>query len=453
LRSGTAGIPSQIANNNPMEEVMMTKRKAGLLAALATTVGLAFGSAPAFAAEALADVSSELCKTCHQDVYKQWKKSMHSQSTALSDPLHGAFYRQEVGDPTQEGQLHKKSGKFPVCLACHAPNAARAKTTKLDAKPAYSEGVNCVACHTLKSYKGIRLPDGKFQLGIASYEVAGELQAPQGVGRHLAALSGGDDLFGGAGAGGGDKKPNPHLGKPVTVEGKEIPALPMEGNPLLLKTMDACMGCHDQRNNPQGAPLCQTGSEYDQSQSKVNCLACHMPINNGVADHSMGGGHDPGMLQRGLIFDLAVDKQGDKLVAKALFKNLLPHSMPTGAPFRNMYMKLTAYNDKGEVVWQNTKEHPAKDDQQAYFQYQMVDDEGKPAMPPVATKIGMDSRLKSHEERTLSYEIPAKGVALVRGEVYYQLMWTVLAEKLKDAVPEDVRAPKLIAQAERKVGA
>jgi hypothetical protein len=148
-----------------------------------------------------------------------------------------------------------------------------------------------------------------------------------------------------------------------------------------------------------------------------------------------------------------VDKQGDKLVAKALFKNLLPHSMPTGAPFRNMYMKLTAYNDKGEVVWQNTKEHPAKDDQQAYFQYQMVDDEGKPAMPPVATKIGLDSRLKSHEERTLSYEIPAKGVALVRGEVYYQLMWTVLAEKLKDAVPEEVRAPKLIAQAERKVGA
>jgi hypothetical protein len=116
-----------------------------------------------------------------------------------------------------------------------------------------------------------------------------------------------------------------------------------------------------------------------------------------------------------------------------------------------MYMKLTAYNAKGEVVWQSSKDHPAKDDKQAYFQYEMVDNEGKPAMPPVATKIGLDSRLKSHEERILSYDIPAKDVVLVRGEVYYQLVWTNLAEKLKQAAPADVIAPKLIALAERKV--
>jgi hypothetical protein len=426
----------------------MSIRSVGVLGAVAA---FAMASGMAVAEEKLQDVSSELCKTCHQDVFKQWKKSMHAQSTPLADPLHGAFYQQEVGDPTQEGQLHKKTNSFPVCLACHAPNAALGKSTKIDAKPAFAEGVNCVACHTLKTYKGIRKPDGKFQLGIAAYEVATELQGPQGVGRHLKALAGADDMFGGAGAAGGEQKPNPHLGKPVTVEGKEIPALPMEGNPGLLKTMDACMGCHDQRNNPQGVPLCQTGSEYDESQAKVNCLACHMPINNGVADHTMGGGHDLGMLRRGLVFDLATEKQGDKVVAKAIFKNLLPHSMPTGAPFRNMYMKLTAYNAKGEVVWQNTKDHPAKDDKQAYFQYEMVDNEGKPAMPPVATKIGLDSRLRSHEERTLTYEIPAKDVVLVRGEVYYQLVWTNLAEKLKQAAPADVIAPKLIAQAERKV--
>ncbi|MCU0767147.1 MAG: cytochrome c family protein [Gammaproteobacteria bacterium] len=431
----------------------MTKRSWGLFA-LSTSVGaLALASGMATAQQApLGEISAEVCKGCHNDVYKQWKKSMHAQSTALADPLHGAFYQQEVGDPRAEGQLHQKTQTFPVCLACHAPNAALAKSTKLDAKPAFSEGVNCVSCHTLKNYKGIRKPDGKFQLGIAAYEVSpNELQGPQGVGRHLAALKAGGDLFGG---GGDDKqKPNPHLGKPVTFEGKEIPALPMEGNPKLMKSMDACMGCHDQRNNAQGAPLCQTGSEYDFSQSKVSCLSCHMPINNGVADHTMGGGHDKGMLQRGPMMEIAVDKQGDKLQAKAVLKNLLPHSLPTGAPFRNMFLKLTAYNDKGEVVWQSAKEHPAKDDPQAYFQYQMVDDEGKPAMPPVATKIGLDSRLKAHEERVLSYDIPAKGVVLVRGELYYQLVWQVLADKFKAALPENVRAPVLIAEFERKVGA
>jgi hypothetical protein len=51
--------------------------------------------------------------------------------------------------------LHKASGKYPICLQCHAPTLPIDKTTKLDAMAAYSEGVNCVACHTLKSYKGI----------------------------------------------------------------------------------------------------------------------------------------------------------------------------------------------------------------------------------------------------------------------------------------------------------
>ena len=125
-------------------------------------------------------VSAEVCQTCHQDIYKQWKGSMHAQSTALTDPLHGAFYQQEAGSPTEEGVLHKKSGKYPVCLSCHAPNAAIDKTTKLDAKPAYAEGVNCVACHTLKSYKGIKDAEGKQQLGLKAYEVAGTLQGPAG---------------------------------------------------------------------------------------------------------------------------------------------------------------------------------------------------------------------------------------------------------------------------------
>ncbi|MGF1546092.1 MAG: multiheme c-type cytochrome, partial [Thiotrichales bacterium] len=66
------------------------------------------------------EVSSKVCGECHQEIYDEWKGSMHAQSTALTDPIHGAFYRSEVGDPTQEGQT-MKDGKFPVCLGCHAP--------------------------------------------------------------------------------------------------------------------------------------------------------------------------------------------------------------------------------------------------------------------------------------------------------------------------------------------
>ncbi|WP_242469623.1 cytochrome c family protein [Rhabdochromatium marinum] len=398
--------------------------------------------------------SAHLCASCHQEIYKQWKGSMHANSTALSDPIHGTFYKKVVGDPTKEGVMHKASGKFPICLQCHAPNAAIDKTTKLDAMPAYEEGVNCVACHTLAQYNGVEGQDGKLMLGLKAYDISDKLQGPSGMNNALAELaSSSDDLFGGAGVGTSDsQKPNPHLGEPVDYEGHEIPALPMDGNPKLMKSSDACMGCHDQRNNPHGVPLCQTGNEYALSDSQVNCIACHMPIAEGLADHSMGGGHSPAMLERAVIFDLDTEADGDTLKTTVWIKNQLPHSMPTGAPFRNVYLKVSAYDDQGTLVWESSEDHPSTGDPQAYFSYAITDDEGKPAMPPTATKPGEDTRLGPHEERTLVYEIPAKTVALVRGELYYNLLWPTLVEKFTH-LPEDLTDPVLIAVAENPIDA
>lgn len=406
-------------------------------------------SASVLAEEPIHHTPSEVCKSCHEDVYRQWKGSMHAQSTALSDPIHGTFYKKVVGSATEEGVKQKASGKYPVCLQCHAPNAARDKTTKLDAKPAYSEGVNCVACHTLTNFKGIRGPDGKLQLGLKAYDAADMLQGPTGFNRGLQKLTASDDLFGGAGGDEG-QKPNPHLGEAVEFAGKQIPALPMEGNPTQMKTNSACMGCHDQRNNAHGVPLCQTGNEYTMAKTNVDCLSCHMPIANGVADHSMGGGHDQAMLKRSVVFDLSTETVGDRIKASVLLKNQQPHSLPTGAPFRNIYMKLTAYDANGEVAWENAEGHPAKADSQAFLVLTLADDEGKPALPPTATKPGTDTRLKPHEERTLTYDIPADGVVLVRGELYYNLLWPGLVEKFSH-LPEELTAPVLIGEAEEEI--
>jgi hypothetical protein len=423
-----------------------------ILAALAAAVGLIGSGALAEEAGPIHRVSAEVCKSCHQEIFRQWQGSMHAQSTALADPIHGAFYKQEVGDPKAEGQLHKASGTFPVCLSCHAPNAARDKTTKLDAMPAYSEGVNCVACHTLKTFKGVKGEKGKLRLGLAAYELSDTLQGPAGFPRGVQKLTASGDMFGGAVEAGADQKPNPHLGEPVEFQGKPVPALPLEANAMQLKSSDACMGCHDQRNNPQGVPLCQTGNEYLVSGSEVNCQGCHMGLADGISNHSMGGGHNGAMLKRSLIFDLKTASDKGKLTATVTVKNLQPHAMPTGAPFRNMHMKLAAYNESGEAIWQNAEGHPAKSDPKAYFHYGMKDDKGKPAPPPTATKPGDDTRLKPHERRELVYEIPAEGVVLVRGELYYNLLWPSLVEKFSD-LPDDVKAPVLIGAAESAITA
>jgi len=427
---------------------MRVARSFSLLAA--GILGLTGIVLSAYAADTpLHQTSADTCQTCHKDIYKQWQGSMHASSSAIEDPIHATFYKNVAGDPTQEGVVLKASGKYPVCLQCHAPNAARDKTTKLDAMPAYSEGVNCIACHTLKKFNGLTGADGKMQLGLKSYEISDKIQAPTGMNRGLSKLSQGSDMFGGS-ATDDEQKPNPHLGEAVTVDGVEIPSLPMEGNPKQLKTNDACMGCHDKRNNPHGVALCQTGDEYSLSKTNVNCLSCHMPINNGVADHSMGGGHDQSMLKRSIVFDMEVTPNAGKLTANLLLKNQQPHSLPTGAPFRNIVVKVTAYNAAGETIWSNAADHPAKSDPQAYLAYGLTDSEGKPASPPEATALGEDTRLKPFEERTLSYEIPGEGVALVRGEVFYNLLWDGLVKKFKH-LPADLTAPVLIAESEKDV--
>lgn len=430
------------------------RRHAAVLASAVILLGLFFAGLASAAQKPLHHESSETCALCHKEIYKQWKGSMHANSTALSDPIHATFYKNVVGDPTKEGVLHKASGKYPVCLQCHAPNAAADKTTKLDAKPAYSEGVNCVACHLLKNYNGIEKPDGKLRLGLASYDVS--TTALQGPGRHsnnklnqLKATAAPADPFGAMDAS-ADKKPNPHLGKAIEMDGKTIPSLPMEANPLQVKTSDACMGCHDKRNNPHGVPLCATGDEMAASKSNVSCLSCHMPINDGLADHSMGGGHSLPMLQRSIVFDVHAEKAGGKLNTKVTMLNQQPHSLPTGAPFRNIYMKLAAYNNKGEKVWENAKGHPAKEDPQAFLVYLLADDEGKPASPPVATQPGKNTQLQPHEKRVLNYEIPSDGVVLVRGELYYNLLWPGLVEKFSH-LPKDLTDPVMIAESEFSV--
>ena len=372
------------------------------------------------------EVSSKLCGECHQEIYKEWSRSMHGNSTALDDPIHNAFYRKVMGDPTKEGVTSKK-GKYPVCLRCHAPNAAISKTTKLDTKPAFKEGVNCVFCHTVTAFKGTEKPDGKLRLGQAAYEVSDTaLQAPSG--KNYSTL------------------PESKDGSPIS---RSFHPFPMEGgNAVVFKTNAICMGCHDRRKNFHGVPLCATGDEIKESKAQVTCQSCHMPMVNGHANHSMAGGHNGNMIRWAVVVELDVADAGDNLEAVVQLKNLLPHKFPTGAPFRIAYLKLAAYDADGKLLWQNYKTHPLKDDRDAVLVYTLGNKEGKPSMPPKATQVLGDSRLGPHETRQLKYAIPKKGVKVVKAEVFYNLLLPKLNKKLDKVLTRDLKASKLAATAE-----
>ncbi|MBF0187623.1 MAG: cytochrome c family protein [Magnetococcales bacterium] len=372
-------------------------------------------------------LSATSCGECHQEIYAQWKSSMHAKSTALEDPIHAAFYGMMVGNPKKEGEKHKISGKFPVCLNCHAPNAARDGTTKLDASTAYSEGVTCVTCHTMESYKGIHGKDGKMQLGAKAYTFSSHrLQGPNGA-------------FKGA---------NPTESPGSSSSEPTVNPFPHAANPRLFKSSDACLGCHDQRKNPNGVPLCSTGPELVASGNSITCQSCHMPISGGFADHTMGGGHTPAMLKRGIVFDLTAKAAEAGVETRIRMKNNLPHNYPTGAPFRNVFIVLTAMDAKGEVLWKNFTNSPFTEDKKGILMLKLADDAGKPAPPPKATKIAGDSRLKPGEERSIAYMIPVNGVAKIRAELRYALLTPPLVKKFAAKLPDEAKGTTLVAQSE-----
>ena len=404
-----------------------------------------FATGAAWSAEeskALHDVAPEACKQCHEEIYQQWKGSMHANSSALKDPIHGAFYKLVAGDPTQEGVKTKK-GKYPVCLKCHAPVAAMEKKTKLDAKPAYANGISCVTCHSFTSFKGNETKEGKPLYGIDAYNIdTTSLHGPSG---------------------------NTYTTERVP-EGSKWPTainhtVPLQGNSTaLFKSNDACMGCHEKRSNAKGTPLCRTGQEYRDTKNFIACQSCHMSIVTvpklkdgkavdgqtvSIADHSMAGGHDGKMITRGIAMTMDTKSSGDTIKVKLTVRNRLPHAYPTGAPFRNFFIKVAAYDKDGKELWKNFKVHPIKDDPKAAFWYTLGDEAGKPTSPPKASQILSDSRLQPNETRTLEYDIPNQaGTAIIRAEALYDLLLPPLKGKFKDKIPAELMKPKLAASAE-----
>ena len=364
--------------------------------------------------EPLRHVSAKECKTCHEDIYAQWKESMHSKSTALKDPIHGAFYKTVVGNPSEEGL--KKNGKYPICLQCHSPAAAKDKKTNLSAMPAYNEGVNCVACHTITEFKGTKQSNGGLRLGMQAYEFSDtSLQGP---------------------------------GINHTEPDWQHPLFENAANPKVFKTNAICMGCHDKRKNANKVALCQTGDEIAASGGSNNCLSCHMPIVNGKADHSLLGGHSAKMVSKGLLMIMTTTPTPKTLDVSIKLSNQLPHNLPTGAPFRNIYVTLTAYDEKGNQVWKNTQSHPVEDDKKAMFMYSLGDENGNPAPPPKATQVLDDTRLKPYETRELKYSLPTEKIVRIRAVAYYDLLLPAMKKKFPKPEHKALVTSKIIAVSE-----
>ncbi|WP_190599999.1 cytochrome c family protein [Candidatus Vesicomyidisocius sp. SY067_SCS001] len=361
------------------------------------------------------NLSSKECSVCHYNIYKQWTNSMHAKSTALKDPIHGLFYGMVVGSPKVEGiKTGNDKDKYPVCLECHSPAAAKEKKTKLNAKNSFSEGVNCIACHSLTKYKRIKNQNDRVKLGIKAYKYSShQIQGPNGTNKK-------HKRFGEGG---------------------------VANNPGLFKTSKACLGCHNQRNNSKKVPLCQTGGEIISAGGSTTCQSCHMPVIEGISNHTMIGGHSVEMVSKGLVMTINAKEASNMLYISVNATNLLPHNFPTGAPFRNFYITVTAQDYNDNILWQSSKTHPMIDDKKAMFMYIIGNDNNKTTSPSKATKILGDTRLKPNETRILNYKIPSNDVSIVTAKAYYDLLLVPMKNKFSSKLPKHLLDSKEIAKA------
>ncbi len=366
-------------------------------------------------------VSAQTCGAvgCHDDIYAQWQDSMHAHSSPLRDEVHAAAYQQVVGDPKKEGLT--LNGQYPICLKCHAPNAAKDRKTKIDQEN-YAEGVNCLTCHTVKRFLGVK---GE-QVGIEAYDISTtHLQGPSG--RFL----------------------NP--------DQEAVHPFPMQPRQATLRSSEICLGCHSRYFDAKGHEICATGEEYQQNANNITCQSCHMPKLGGQdsTDHSFLGGHSDTLLKRAVILTVDSQIQADQLQLTVTLRNMLPHKFPSGSPYRYVLLTLSALDTKDKLLWSNFDSLPRdlSQDPKAVFKYTLLDKKSQPASPFIADKTGDDSRLKPNETRQLRYQIPQAKVAKIRAELLYNVLTPEVIDALGDELTGDLASPAVVAISEIRLPA
>lgn len=105
---------------------------------------------------------SELCGTCHTDIYEQWEQSIMSYS--WEDPIYRAVLRR--ASRATDGAVDK------LCIACHSPiGLTTGSATALGPENDNARSVDCESCHNISGSTG---------LGNAAYVLE-----PQKFGRPL----------------------------------------------------------------------------------------------------------------------------------------------------------------------------------------------------------------------------------------------------------------------------
>ena len=338
------------------------------------------GELPTHKSEKIDLNNPEACVACHAPIVAEWKTSMHSQAHHKSDPIYAGI--RKIRSKKEGADIQK------LCAGCHHPR----ELNDLESTIAH-QGVSCVSCHAVSA-----VDPKKRGAQALTWATPGTLS---GVHETTNGMS------------------SPHkLGAPA---------------PHLKDGSSICLACHGELIQPNGVPICTTGSEHKTAKGTQTCVECHMPVVTGssttgldrashrahifLGPRRLYNGHEE---QRELLGEKTIELQGElKGVDLSLsLKNLSAHSVPTGFPGRQAFIEISAQKGDKEI-W--TKSVP--------FTKSYVDKDGKPTIAPFSVALKSDTRLKPGETRQLEFKLPAPADR-VSVKLVFRALPTKLAKKL-----------------------
>jgi hypothetical protein len=331
-----------------------------------------------FLEEVRGQSSAEVCGDCHSEEYKQWSESMHSKSTPVKDILFEKVY--------QKSQLDTKGKTKLYCIRCHVPVSTLNGDFEYK-KEITREGVTCDICHTAKSLS--KEPEHWpiiYESDQSRLNYYRDFESPTHQENYLTTYP----------------------------------------------TSKLCSSCHGAMINIPGMQgcsdltICDTYGESQMAQKPEECLKCHQ-------GHSFQGVHSEIMLKKAAQLNLEVAKFGGKInLVVNVMNNGTGHRLPTGPPTRMVYLKVSAYDGEGNLLWTNFKENLMKEDPYGVFHIVFADSTDKaPAFPWIAAKIFKDTRMDAGESRELIYKFPTEGVERIDAKLFYRLAPLSLLDKFE----------------------
>ena len=327
------------------------------------------------------------CKECHPDIYAEYEKSMHRNSTIWKDPIHKAVW--DMHPVNTKKQQYK-------CAKCHIPTADNisdmlGKDTKGipdSTNETHTQGILCTYCHKIESVEEGLMSNTNKMADTKYKDYFGTRDNPKRTRYHYSV-----------------KNENFANGK-------------------------VCMGCHSHKKNKARLDVCVT--DMGEADDKENCITCHMPQVKGsmstkadtptYAFHGFPGANlHKDMLTKYIDMKFVEADKGFKIsIHNESSHNLMLH------PMRFTQLLVSVERD-GKV-----------EDMKPEIFVRMIGKDEKPSPPWIASEVVKDTMIKGKETRLVNYDQVVQKGDKVHATLGYYLVKPQVAKRFGIEINEHI---------------